>query len=83
MYSGESSLSVEGPGATSRASPVWAAGIALVAPVATGETNLQLTQPLLWAMIAISTAGAIVTFSFLVYALWRFRDPSVRRRRFG
>ncbi|MGP8078655.1 MAG: hypothetical protein ACLQD8_08020 [Thermoplasmata archaeon] len=48
-----------------------------------GATNLQLTQPLLWAMIAISTAGAIVTFAFLVYALWRYRDPAVRRRRYG
>jgi hypothetical protein len=48
-----------------------------------GDTNLQLTTPLLWTMIAISTAGAIVTFAFLVYALYRFRDPAVRRRRYG
>ncbi len=50
---------------------------------ASGETNLQLTTPLLWTMIAISVAGAIVTFSFLVYALWRYRDPGTRRRRYG
>ncbi len=48
-----------------------------------GETNLQLTEPLLWVMIGISVAGAIVTFSFLVYAVWRFRDPKMRRRRYG
>jgi hypothetical protein len=34
-------------------------------------------------MIGISVAGAIVTFSFLVYAVWRFRDPKTRRRRYG
>ena len=48
-----------------------------------GETNLQLTNPLLWTLVAISTAGAIVTFAVLVYALWRFKDPSARRRRHG
>jgi len=34
-------------------------------------------------MIAIGTAGAIVTFSFLVYAIMRFRDPRVKGRRYG
>ena len=48
-----------------------------------GETNLQLTEPLLWLMIGISTAGALVTFSFLVYTLWKFRDPSMRWKRHG
>ena len=63
-----------------------AGGIAaagFLVPLVAGETNLQLTEPLLWAMIAISSAGAIVTFAFLVYALWKFRDPAVRRRRYG
>ncbi|HTP55974.1 MAG TPA: hypothetical protein VML53_04815 [Thermoplasmata archaeon] len=60
-----------------------AAVLAGVGPLVGTETNLQLTEPLLWAMIAISTAGAIVTFAFLVYALWKFRDPAVRRRRYG
>jgi hypothetical protein len=66
---------------------VTAAAIAAPAAVAlaraAAESNLQLTTPLLWTVIAISVAGSIVTFSFLVYALWRFRDPTVRRRRYG
>lgn len=57
--------------------------VGAVAILTAGETNLQLTTPLLWTIIAISVAGAIVTFAFLVYAVWRFRDPSVRRRRYG
>jgi hypothetical protein len=54
-----------------------------VALVATGESNLQLTNPLIWVMIAISAAGAIVTFAFLVYAMVKFRDPATRGRRYG
>jgi uncharacterized membrane protein YbhN (UPF0104 family) len=53
------------------------------ARVGAGETNLQLTSPLVWVMVAISAAGSIVTFAFLVYALWKFRDPAVKRRRYG
>ncbi len=47
------------------------------------ESNLQLTSPLVWVMVALSVAGALVTFSFLVYAIVRFRDPETRRRRYG
>jgi hypothetical protein len=47
------------------------------------ESNLQLTSPLVWVMVAISAAGAIVTFGFLVYAVVKFRDPATRRRRYG
>lgn len=60
-----------------------AAALGLGPVVASAESNLQLTTPLLWLMIAISVAGALVTFSFLVYALWKFRDPTVKRRRYG
>jgi uncharacterized membrane protein len=58
------------------------AAAALAAPRAT-ESNLQLTSPLVWVMIAIGAAGAIVTFAFLVYAIVKFRDPATRRRRYG
>ncbi len=51
--------------------------------LASGQTILQEVNPLLWTMIAISAAGAIVTFAFLVYAVWRFRDPKARKRRYG
>ncbi|MFY9717182.1 MAG: hypothetical protein WAK40_04535 [Thermoplasmata archaeon] len=62
---------------------VAAMPVGILGLMAGGETNLQLTTPILWVMIGISTAGALVTFSFLVYAIWKFRDPSVRRRRYG
>ena len=64
--------------------PGPAAGALLsAAPVVRGLTNLQQTNDLIWAMIAISAAGAIVTFSFLVYSIWRFRDPRSKGRRYG
>jgi heme/copper-type cytochrome/quinol oxidase subunit 2 len=50
---------------------------------ASGETNLQQTNALVWIMVAISAAGAIVTFAFLVYSIWKFRDPKVKNRRYG
>ena len=59
--------------------PLLSAG----ALVAGGSTNLDQTNGLLWAMVAISVAGSIVTFAFLVYALWKFRDPKVKNRRYG
>ncbi len=69
--------------------PAIAAFAASVGPsavhvvLASGETILQEVNPLLWTMIAISAAGAIVTFAFLTYAVWKFRDPKARRRRYG
>jgi heme/copper-type cytochrome/quinol oxidase subunit 2 len=51
--------------------------------LASGSTNLDQTNGLVWAMVAISVAGSIVTFGFLVYALWKFRDPKVKNRRYG
>ena len=51
--------------------------------MASSETNLQLTEPLLWVMVGISVAGAIVTFAYLVYAVWKFRDPRMKGRRYG
>ena len=47
------------------------------------ETDLQLTTPLLWVLLALSVAGALVTYAFLVYAVWKFRDPKTRGRRHG
>ena len=51
--------------------------------IASGETNLQETNALVWVMVAISAAGAIVTFAFLVYAIVKFRDPATKGRRYG
>ncbi len=60
-----------------------AAGLAVAALFGASESNLQLTSPLVWVMVGISAAGAIITFAFLTYAVVRFRDPRTRRRRYG
>ena len=44
---------------------------------------LTQVSPLVWVMVAIAAGGAIVTYAFLVYAVWRFRDPSTRKRNYG
>ena len=66
------------------ASPIAAAAAVATAGFrAASESNLQLPSPLVWVMVAISAAGAIVTFAFLVYAVVRFRDPATKGRRYG
>jgi len=57
--------------------------LAAVGVLASGETNLQQTNALVWVMVAASATGAIITFAFLVYSLWKFRDPKVKQRRYG
>ena len=64
----------------------WAgasAALALSGSAAAGPTNLQETTPLIWVMVAISVAGAIITWGIMVYALWKFQDPRTKRRRYG
>lgn len=51
--------------------------------VAAGQTDLQQISPLVWVILAISVGGAIITFAFLAYAVWKFRDPTVKGRRYG
>ncbi len=62
-----------------------AASLALAVPgvIASGPTDLQQTNALVWVMVAMSAAGAIITFAFLIYSLWKFRDPKVKNRRYG
>lgn len=50
---------------------------------AAGPTDLEQTMPLVWVLLAISVAGAALTYALLTYALWRFRDPATRGRRYG
>ncbi len=58
--------------------------LALVAPVvAASQTDLQQIEPLVWLLVALSTGGALITFAILFYALWRFKDPTTRGRRYG
>jgi len=70
-------------GETSPPAAGWMPGLGAAGLVASSESNLQLTSPLVWVMVAISAAGAIVTFAFLVYAVVKFRDPATKRRRYG
>jgi len=50
---------------------------------AAGATVLQEITPLVWVILAISVAGSILTFAVLAYALWKFRDPATKGRRYG
>ena len=61
-----------------------AGSLAAVSGVASATpTNLAETSPLVWVLVAISVAGALVTYAFLAYALWRYRDPHTKGRRYG
>jgi hypothetical protein len=48
-----------------------------------GQTNLQETNALVWVLLGISVAGAIVTFGFLVYSVWKWKDRETSRRPYG
>lgn len=61
-------------------------GLAVLSAIgnaAASQTPLQKTEAAIWVITAISVAGALITFGFMVYALWRFRDPRTRGRRYG
>lgn len=62
--------------------PTLLAGAAAVGP-GFGETNLQMTNDILWVMTGLAVGGAIITFAFLVYAILRFRDPKMKGHRHG
>lgn len=62
--------------------PALAVGLAPAASVL-ASTNLTETQPLVWVLVAISVAGAVITYAFLAYAVWRYRDPHTKGRRYG
>ena len=51
--------------------------------LAGSESILQQVSPLLWAMVAISVGGAAITYAFLAYAIWKWRDPATRKRNYG
>jgi heme/copper-type cytochrome/quinol oxidase subunit 2 len=63
-------------------SVLWAGTVPTVLRAA-GQTDLQQISPLVWVILAISVGGAIITFAFLAYAVWKFRDPAVKGRRYG
>lgn len=51
--------------------------------LAGGQTNLQQTNAIVWVMLGISVAGAIVTYGFLVYSVWKWKDRETSRRPYG
>ncbi|MGI0054693.1 MAG: hypothetical protein ACREB9_02405 [Thermoplasmata archaeon] len=55
-------------------------GLALAAP---GATDLAQESPIIWVITGISVGGAVITYAFLVYAIYRFRDPKTKGRRYG
>ena len=48
-----------------------------------GSTDLQQDQGLILVMTVASVVGAVLTWAFLAYALWKYRDPATRGRRYG
>jgi len=60
-----------------------AAGAAGLLPLHASQTPIQEISPLVWVMVAISAAGAFITYAIMAYAVWRFRDPSTKRRNYG
>ena len=77
------SVVLPGPRVAGPVASMTAPAVMLGGPLGSGETPLQLTEPLLWVMLALTVAGAIVTYAFLVYAVWKFRDPAMKGRRHG
>ncbi|HTT35191.1 MAG TPA: hypothetical protein VMH78_04920 [Thermoplasmata archaeon] len=59
------------------------AGLAPLGVSIAAATNLQETMPLVWAMTVLSVIGAALTFGILAWALWKFRDPATRGRKYG
>jgi hypothetical protein len=58
-------------------------GASLLVRTVTGATDLQQDQSLFWVMLITSIIGAAITWSFLAYAIWKYRDPATKGRRYG
>jgi hypothetical protein len=71
------------PAAGSEERTFAATATRLLSWLGSSSTNLQETSPLVWVLLGLSVAGAIITFAFLVYAVWKWRDPVANRRRYG
>lgn len=60
-----------------------ASTLALSGFASAGATDYQEIMPLVWVMTALSALGAGLTFGIIVWVIYRFRDPTTRRRRYG
>jgi 4-amino-4-deoxy-L-arabinose transferase-like glycosyltransferase len=82
----ESPCSLVDPSPSSWSAVTAAPAVALAGTIggmSAAATPLQQTLPLVWVLTGISVGGALITYAFLVYAIYRFRDPATRRRRYG
>jgi uncharacterized integral membrane protein len=50
---------------------------------AAGQSPLDQTTPLIWVMTAISVVGAVIVYAVLAWAIYKFRDPAAKGRRYG
>jgi heme/copper-type cytochrome/quinol oxidase subunit 2 len=57
--------------------------LAFAGGAAAGESNYDQTMPLVWTLVAISAAGAAIVYAWMVYSVWKFRDPKTKGRRYG
>ncbi len=65
------------------AAAVPAVTLAIAGSASATDTLYDQTMPVVWVLLVISVAGAFATFAVLVYAIYRFRDPTTRGRRYG
>jgi hypothetical protein len=71
------------PAPGSKIVPAAGLALAVVSGSTSSQTILEQVTPLIWVILAISAGGAIITYAFLVYAVWKFKDRSTRRRNYG
>ena len=69
--------------AGSVAAAALGAGLVGASPHLWATTDLAQESQIIWVITGISAGGAAITFAFLVYAILRYRDPSMKGRRHG
>jgi hypothetical protein len=57
--------------------------LAIAGGAAAGPSPLDQTIPLIWVMTAISVVGAVIVYAILAWAIYKFRDPAAKGRRYG
>jgi hypothetical protein len=75
-------LSRLAPRALLAAIGVWLV-IGLSGFASAGESDYDMIMPLVWVLVIISAVGAAIVYAYLVYAVYKFRDPQMKRNRHG
>ena len=57
--------------------------VALSGFASAGESDYDMIMPLVWVLVGISVVGASIVYAYLTYAVWKYRDPSMKRNRHG